>query len=110
MRNFYVTTILETPVNKDFISIPDARAVGIANLFTRGMIYHTNTIVGDVVPKKFMLNVNNFDGQLFQWLYLKAKSNNSAEELCQSYLPEDKKLELKRIFDFVTNDGNEIKH
>ena len=74
------------------------------------MIYHTNTNVGDVVAKKLMLNVNNFDGQLFQWLYLKAKANNSAEELCQSYLPEDKKLELKRIFDFVTNDGNEIKH
>ena len=110
MRNLYVATISETPVNKEFISIPDPRAVCIANLFTRGMIYHTNTIVGDIVPKKFMLNVNNFDGQLFQWLYLKAKANNSAEELCQLYLPEDKRKELKRIFDFVTNDGNEIKH
>ena len=57
-----------------------------------------------------MLNVNNFDGQLFQWLYLKAKAKSSAEELCQLYLPKDKKQELKRIFDFVTNDGNEIKH
>ena len=57
-----------------------------------------------------MLNVNNFDGQLFQWLYLKAKNKSSAEELCQLHLPEDQRLELKTIFDFVTNDGNEIKH
>ena len=73
------------------------------------MIYYTNTIVGDVVPKKYMLNVNNFDGQLFQWIYLKAKSNSSAEELCHLYLSEDKQQELNRIFQFVTNNRNEIK-
>ena len=81
----------------------------IANLFTRGMIYHTNTIVGDVVQKKYMLNVNNFDGQLFQWIYLKAKSNSSAGELCQLYLSEDQQQELNKIFQFVTNNGNKIK-
>ena len=109
LRNFHVITIKETPVNREFVVIPDPRAVCIANLFTRGMIYHANTIVGDIVPKKFMLNVNNFDGQLFQWLYLIAKENNSTEELCRLYLSEDEKLELVQIFNFVTNDGTKIK-
>ena len=56
-----------------------------------------------------MLNVNNFDGQLFQWIYLKAKSNNSADELCQLYMSENQQQELNKIFQFVTSDGDRIK-
>ena len=61
----------------DFISVPDPRGVCVATLYTRSMIYLVNVVVGEIVEKKYLLNVNNFDGQLFQWLYIKAKSNES---------------------------------
>ena len=66
-------------------------------------------MVGDVVPKRYLLNVNNFNGQLFQWLYLKAMSNKSVKELSQIYLSEESQLELNKIYDFVTNNGNKVK-
>lgn len=66
-------------------------------------------MVGDVVPKRYLLNVNNFNGQLFQWLYIKANSNKSVKELSQMYLSEESQLELNKIYDFVTNNGNKVK-
>ena len=55
-----------------------------------------------------MLNLNNFDGQLFQWLYLKAKPTKSVERLRQ-YLSEENFKEVEKYYDFVTNGGNKIK-
>ena len=95
-------------IDTGYTSIPDPRGVCIATLFTRGMLYHANAVVGYVIPKKDMLNLNNFDGQLFQWLYLKAKPSMSVNALLQ-YLPEERHLEFEKIYIFVTSDGNKIK-
>ena len=92
----------------EFISTPDPRGVCISTLFTRGIIYHVNSVVGDLIPKENMLNLNNFDGQLFQWLYLKAKPTKSVERLRQ-YLSEENFKEVEKYYDFVTNGGNKIK-
>ena len=95
-------------IDTEYIQIPDPRGVCIATLFTRGMLYYANAVVGYVIPKKDMLNLNNFDGQLFQWLYLKAKPAMSVNGLLQ-YLPEEKHLELEKIYMFVSSDGNKIR-
>ena len=95
-------------IDTEYIQIPDPRGVCIATLFTRGMLYYANAVVGYVKPKKDMLNLNNFDGQLFQWLYLKAKPAMSVNSLLQ-YLPEEKHLEFEKIYMFVSSDGNKIK-
>ena len=55
-----------------------------------------------------MLNVNNFDGQLFQWLYLKGKSTKSVN--CFNQLFDDARhIEINKIYNFVTNNGTKIK-
>ena len=95
-------------IDTEYVSIPDPRGVCIATLFTRGMLYHANAIVGYVIPKKDMLNLNNFDGQLFQWLYLKAKPTMSVTGLLQ-YLPKEKHPEFEKIYMFVSSDENKVK-
>ena len=69
---------------------------------------YANIVVGDVVPRKYMLNVNNFDGQLFQWLYLNGKATNSVDCFNQLF-GEDKHREINKIYNFATNNGNKIK-
>ena len=72
------------------------------------MLYLANAVVGDVVHKKHLLNVNNFDGQLFQWLYLKVKPEKSAECLFH-YMSHEQQAEMNQIYNFVTLYGNKIK-
>ena len=98
------------------VVIPDPRGVCVATLYTRGGIYFANNVVGEVVDKKHLLNLNNFDGQIFQWLYSKAKLNGSVECLRQ-YLLSQESLgisqeifqEMEQIYDFVTSNGQNIK-
>ena len=108
MCNFFPNPIKESPINPEYISIPDHRGVCISTLFTRGIMYHVNAIVGDVVPKKNMMNLNNFDGQLFQWLYLKAKLTQSVDGLYQ-YLSQDQCIAMETIYALVTYNGNKVK-
>ena len=108
INNILLIIFIEPVIDTEYISIPDPRGVCLATLFTRGMLYHANAVVGYVIPKEDMLNLNNFDGQLFQWMYLKAKTSMSVNGLLQ-YLPEEKHLEFEKIYMFVSSDGNKIR-
>ena len=85
-------------------------------MYTRGGIYFVNLVVGEVVDKKHLLNLNNFDGQIFQWLYSEAKLSGSVECLLQ-YLLSKESLgisqellkEMEQIYNFVTSNGQNIK-
>jgi len=107
--HFLMKRITESRNQMDFISLPDPRGVCVATLYTRSMIYLVNLVVGEVVEKKYLLNLNNFDGQLFQWLYIKAKSNESIECLFQ-YLLSDERHEMEKIYLFVTSNGRNIRN
>ena len=96
--------------------VPDPRGVCVATLYTRGGIYFANKVAGEVVDRKHLLNLNNFDGQIFQWLYSKAKVNGSVECLLQYLLSEESLgisqdifQEMEQIYNFVTSNGQNIK-
>ena len=96
--------------------VPDPRGVCVATLYTRGGIHFINLVVGEVVDKKHLLNLNNFDGQIFQWLYSKAKLSGSVDCLLQYLLSEESLgisqeffQEMEQIYNFVTSNGRNIK-
>ena len=88
--------------------IPKARGVCLATLFTRGMLYHANEVVGEVVERKYFLNLYNFDGPKFQLLYSCADVEKSTNSL-HAYITDEERAMMQAIYDFVTSSGQRVK-
>ena len=90
-----------------FISIPDTREVCIATMFTWGTLYLVNSVIGDVIEEKKLLNLNNINGQLFQLLQIEAKPSQSVQCFLK-YLSDDKTSKIKDMYNFVISSGDKI--
>ena len=79
--------------------VPDARGVSLINLYNaKCYVREANAILGSPFSEKKLLPMENYDGKLFQLLYLDFKEGKSdLEKVIGEKGLGERPLELKRI-------------
>ena len=79
--------------------VPDARGVGLINLYNaKNYVREVNAVLGSPFPEKKLLPMENYDGKLFQSLYLDFKEGKcDLEKVIKEKGLGERPMELKRI-------------
>ncbi len=89
-------------------NVPDYRGVQLATLFCRSLIVMAAQLVGMKDVLQHLLLVRNFDGKLFQSIYLEIKHGRSSIEQIAKREGVDEVM-LKLIWDFATCTGSKVR-
>ena len=97
LKTMSVDELRTIPVPKP--RVPDARGVSLINLYNaKNYVREVNAILGSPFSEKKLLPMENYDGKLFQSLYLDFKEGKSdLEKVITEKGFGEKPLELKRV-------------
>ena len=99
----YIFSIVEK-LNLDGELIPKPRPVHLGTLYANTLISLVSKIVGEVIPRKFLLVTTNYDGLLFQMIYAKMEADN---DIFYNY--EDDKDCVEKFYNIVTSNGSKVR-
>ena len=98
----YIFGILEK-LNLDGELIPKARPVHLGTLYANTLLSLISKIVGEVVPRKYLLVTTNYDGLLFQIIYAKMEADNDI-----FYDNDDEEDYVEKFYNIVTANGTKV--
>jgi len=91
-------------LNLDGELIPKARPVHLGTLYANTLLSLISKIVGEVVPRKYLLVTTNYDGLLFQIIYAKMEVDNDI-----LYDNDDEEDYVEKFYNIVTANGTKVR-